>query len=124
MSWSLARACCQASQAKNGTKNNSATMGTLSGVETISQSWCQSMTEPHILGGLYGGTGLSISEASITGAGPEIPPSFRTRQKCTPMKTEAMMGMAMQCQMYARNKALHRHPHHRFGLHGRALLAS
>ena len=34
-----------------------------------------------------------------------MPPSFRTRQKCTPMKTEAISGMAMQCQMYARNNA-------------------
>ena len=39
------------------------------------------------------------SESSITCEGPEIPPSFRTRQKCTTMKIEAMMGMPMQCQM-------------------------
>src|SRR4029077_7907006 len=39
------------------------------------------------------------SESSTTAAGPEIPPSLRTRQKCKIMKMEAMMGMPMQCQM-------------------------
>ena|SRR5256886_1941111 len=39
------------------------------------------------------------SEASITGAGPEMPPSLRTRQKCTTMKIDATMGMPMQCQI-------------------------
>jgi len=37
--------------------------------------------------------GLSASASSITGAGPEIPPSFRTRQKCTIMSTEATIGI-------------------------------
>ena len=37
--------------------------------------------------------------ANITGAGPEIPPSLRTRQKCTTMKADAMIGIATQCQM-------------------------
>ena len=40
-----------------------------------------------------------ISLSSIIGAGPEIPPSLRTRQKCTTMKADAMIGMATQCQM-------------------------
>src|SRR6266850_2515818 len=40
-----------------------------------------------------------ISESSTTAAGPEMPPSLRTRQKCRTMKIEAMMGMPMQCQM-------------------------
>src|SRR6266436_1199006 len=40
-----------------------------------------------------------ISESSTTAAGPEMPPSLRTRQKCRIMKIEAMMGMPMQCQM-------------------------
>ena len=35
----------------------------------------------------------------MTGAGPEMPPSFLTRQKCTIMKTEAMIGIAIQCQI-------------------------
>ncbi len=39
------------------------------------------------------------SESSTTAAGPEMPPSLRTRQKCRTMKMEAMMGMPMQCQM-------------------------
>src|SRR5207249_12083046 len=39
------------------------------------------------------------SESSTTAAGPEMPPSLRTRQKCRIMKIEAMMGMPMQCQM-------------------------
>ena len=43
--------------------------------------------------------GLSASASSITGAGPEIPPSFRTRQKCTIIRIEATIGMPMQCQM-------------------------
>src|SRR5215467_6701823 len=47
-----------------------------------------------------------ISESSTTAAGPEMPPSFRTRQKCTIIKTEAMMGMPMQCQMYERRSAM------------------
>src|SRR5262249_51406873 len=43
--------------------------------------------------------GSLISESRTTGAGPDIPPSFRTRQKCTTMKINAMIGMPMQCQM-------------------------
>src|SRR5271165_3793207 len=39
------------------------------------------------------------SDSSTTSAGPEMPPSLRTRQKCTIMKIEATMGMPMQCQM-------------------------
>src|SRR6202035_4246194 len=46
-----------------------------------------------------------ISDSRTTGAGPEMPPSFRTRQKCTTMKISAMMGMPMQCQMYERSSA-------------------
>jgi hypothetical protein len=42
---------------------------------------------------------LSASSASITGAGPEIPPSFLTRQKCTIIRIDATIGMPMQCQM-------------------------
>ena len=40
-----------------------------------------------------------ISDSSITGAGPEMPPSLRMRQKCTAIKIEATSGMPMQCQM-------------------------
>src|SRR5260370_42023848 len=40
-----------------------------------------------------------ISDSRITDAGPEMPPSLRTRQKCTTIKINAMMGMPMQCQM-------------------------
>src|SRR3981081_4544480 len=43
--------------------------------------------------------GLSASASSMTGAGPEIPPSLRTRQKCTIISTEATIGIPMQCQM-------------------------
>src|SRR5258708_2872296 len=43
--------------------------------------------------------GLSASASSITGAGPEIPPSFLTRQKCTIIRTEATIGIPMQCQI-------------------------
>src|SRR5439155_22345682 len=50
--------------------------------------------------------GLSASAASITGAGPEMPPSFRTRQKWTIISTEATIGIPMQCQMYDRSRAL------------------
>src|SRR5260370_40094409 len=39
------------------------------------------------------------SESSTTSAGPEMPPSLRTRQKCRIMKIEATMGMPMQCHM-------------------------
>src|SRR6516162_8857225 len=35
------------------------------------------------------------SASSTTSAGPEMPPSFRTRQKCRIMKIEATMGMPM-----------------------------
>src|SRR5207237_584139 len=49
---------------------------------------------------------FSASDSNITGAGPEIPPSLRTRQKCTIMNTLAITGIAMQCQMYARSRAL------------------
>src|SRR5581483_54559 len=49
--------------------------------------------------------GLSASSVSITGAGPEIPPSFLTRQKCTIIRTDATMGIPMQCQMYDRSNA-------------------
>src|SRR5512144_2023378 len=41
-----------------------------------------------------------ISDSSITGAGPEMPPSFRMRQKCTAIKIDATNGIPMQCQMY------------------------
>src|SRR5215467_1339750 len=37
--------------------------------------------------------GSFTSEASMTGAGPEMPPSFLTRQKCTIINTAATMGM-------------------------------
>src|SRR6202022_4297899 len=50
--------------------------------------------------------GSLISDSRITAAGPEMPPSLRTRQKCTTMKIKAMMGMPMQCQMYERKSAL------------------
>ena len=40
-----------------------------------------------------------ISDSSMTGAGPEMPPSLRTRQKCSAMKMLAISGIAMQCQM-------------------------
>jgi hypothetical protein len=40
-----------------------------------------------------------ISDSSITGAGPEMPPSFLIRQKCTAIKIDATSGMPMQCQM-------------------------
>src|SRR6185503_2201565 len=40
-----------------------------------------------------------ISDSSITGAGPEIPPSFLMRQKCTAMNIDATRGIPMQCQM-------------------------
>ena len=40
-----------------------------------------------------------ISDSNITGAGPEIPPSFRMRQKWTAMKIEATSGIPMQCQI-------------------------
>jgi len=40
-----------------------------------------------------------ISDSSITGAGPDIPPSFLTRQKWTPKNIATINGMAMQCQM-------------------------
>ena len=40
-----------------------------------------------------------ISDSSITGAGPEMPPSFRIRQKWTAIKIEATNGIPMQCQM-------------------------
>ena len=43
--------------------------------------------------------GSFTSDASITAAGPEIPPSLRTRQKCTIISTEATIGIPMQCQM-------------------------
>src|ERR1041384_751302 len=49
--------------------------------------------------------GTFISDSSITGAGPEIPPSFLMRQKCTAIKIDATKGIPMQCQMYARSKA-------------------
>src|SRR5713101_7520532 len=50
--------------------------------------------------------GSLTSDSSITEFGPEIPPSLRTRQKCTIMKIKAMMGMPIQCQMYERRSAL------------------
>jgi hypothetical protein len=40
-----------------------------------------------------------ISDSSITGAGPDIPPSFRTRQKWMPKNIATISGIAMQCQM-------------------------
>src|SRR5437660_311613 len=50
--------------------------------------------------------GSFTSDASITGAGPEMPPSFRTRQKCTIIRTDATIGIPMQCQIYDRSSAL------------------
>src|SRR5262249_46350605 len=47
-----------------------------------------------------------ISDSSMTGDGPEIPPSLRIRQKCTAINIEATSGIPMQCQMYARSNAL------------------
>src|SRR2546426_8984527 len=49
--------------------------------------------------------GTFISDSSITGAGPDMPPSFRMRKKWTAIKIDATSGMPMQCQMYARSKA-------------------
>src|ERR1041385_4234629 len=49
--------------------------------------------------------GTFISDSSITGAGPEMPPSFLIRQKWTAINIEATSGMPMQCQMYARKSA-------------------
>src|SRR4029077_12859881 len=49
--------------------------------------------------------GTFISDSSITGAAPEIPPSFLLHQKCTAIKIDATSGIPMQCQMYARSKA-------------------
>src|SRR5215469_5562434 len=43
--------------------------------------------------------GLSASSVSMTGAGPEMPPSFLTRQKWTIISTLATIGMPMQCQI-------------------------
>jgi hypothetical protein len=40
-----------------------------------------------------------ISDSSITGAGPEMPPSFLIRQKCTAIKIDATSGIPMQCQI-------------------------
>src|SRR3984893_17488656 len=40
-----------------------------------------------------------ISDSSMTGAGPEIPPSLRTRQKCRAINILAIKGIAMQCQI-------------------------
>src|SRR6266850_4847540 len=45
------------------------------------------------------------SDSSMTGAGPEIPPSLRMRQKCTAIKIEATSGMPMQCHIYERSSA-------------------
>src|SRR5207248_5443862 len=50
--------------------------------------------------------GSFTSDASITGAGPEMPPSFRTRQKCTIISTDATIGIPIQCQIYDRSSAL------------------
>src|SRR6185503_16441583 len=47
-----------------------------------------------------------ISDSSTTGAGPEMPPSLRIRQKCTAMKIDATNGMPIQCQIYERKRAL------------------
>src|SRR5678816_3775813 len=46
-----------------------------------------------------------ISDSSITGAGPEMPPSFLMRQKWTAINIDATSGIPMQCQMYERNSA-------------------
>src|SRR6185369_3407920 len=46
-----------------------------------------------------------ISDSSITGAGPEMPPSFLMRQKCTAINIDATSGIPMQCQMYERKSA-------------------
>ena len=40
-----------------------------------------------------------ISDSNMTGAGPEMPPSLRMRQKCTAIKIEATSGIPMQCQI-------------------------
>src|SRR5215212_7751157 len=40
-----------------------------------------------------------ISDSSTTGAGPEMPPSLRMRQKCTAMNIDATRGIPMQCQI-------------------------
>src|SRR5215208_6173328 len=40
-----------------------------------------------------------ISDSSTTGAGPEMPPSFLMRQKCTAINIDATSGIPMQCQM-------------------------
>src|SRR6185369_318997 len=45
------------------------------------------------------------SDSSITGAGPEMPPSFLMRQKCTAINIDATSGIPMQCQMYERSSA-------------------
>src|SRR5258708_35995624 len=50
--------------------------------------------------------GSLISDSSITAFGPEIPPSLRTRQKCTMMTIKVMMGGRMQCHMEGRSSAL------------------
>src|SRR5687768_15330209 len=106
------------SQVKNGTRNSIATIGTLSGADEIFQSWYQSWTliaqitaisksTPqivHLLMNLFINyvfflVTAFISDSSMTGAGPEIPPSFRMRQKWTAIKIDATSGMPMQCQM-------------------------
>src|SRR5215208_505165 len=46
-----------------------------------------------------------ISDSSTTGAGPEMPPSFLMRQKCTAINIDATSGIPMQCQMYERSNA-------------------
>ena len=56
-----------------------------------------SETRPYTIHNYFFGS--FTSDASITAAGPEIPPSLRTRQKCTIISTEATIGIPMQCQM-------------------------
>src|ERR1700704_6550631 len=130
-------------------RNSSATIGTLSGADAISQIWWKFISVsnpvpsfqtlfrspqqpmPHVFATHFGlanagpyndaqiycmplGRKMTgrcpfsslISDSSMTGDGPEIPPSLRTRQKCKAMKMLAINGIAMQCQMYARKSAL------------------
>jgi hypothetical protein len=58
----------------------------------VSRSSCSAQDDNHLLASF-------TSDASFTGAGPEMPPSFRTRQKCTIISTEATIGIPIQCQI-------------------------
>src|SRR5947207_13635819 len=46
-----------------------------------------------------------LSDSSITGAGPDMPPSFRMRQKWTTIKTDCTSPMPRQCKVEPRSKA-------------------